>query len=368
MAKTRIACVGGFLGAGKTTVLASAVRELMSRGLRVGVITNDQGNNLVDTAVMRELGVPAEEVGGGCFCCRFDDFLAHAGRICEQHNPHIILAEAVGSCTDLAATVYEPLRRFHADRFDLAPLSVVVEPDRLTQFFRQAESGFPTAVSYLFEKQLAEAELILLNKSDLIDPAEGDEFSRMLQEHAGPIPVHLMSARDGSGIAAWVDQLLGEPTEGGSTLDIDYELYGEAEAALAWLNATVDAVAPRPFAPNSLGETVIGQIRQNCSNANATIAHLKILVATSSGCDRIAIAADDARAEWSSDTEFTPVSEASIIINARVNTSAERLREIVEQALASSSEQTGETLTVQDIQAFLPSPPKPRYRLQAQSR
>jgi G3E family GTPase len=44
--KVITACVGGFLGAGKTTALVAAARELIRRGLRVGIITNDQGGSL----------------------------------------------------------------------------------------------------------------------------------------------------------------------------------------------------------------------------------------------------------------------------------------------------------------------------------
>src|SRR5262249_61287111 len=69
VSKVLIACVGGFLGAGKTPALVAAARELIKRGLRVGIITNDQGGLLVDTEVMRDLGLPAEEITGGCFCC-----------------------------------------------------------------------------------------------------------------------------------------------------------------------------------------------------------------------------------------------------------------------------------------------------------
>lgn len=41
---------GGFLGAGKTTAVGKLAGRLTEKGLRVGLITNDQGRNLVDTA------------------------------------------------------------------------------------------------------------------------------------------------------------------------------------------------------------------------------------------------------------------------------------------------------------------------------
>src|SRR5260370_41325563 len=72
--KARIACVGGFLGSGKTTAVIEAAQRLVERGLRICIITNDQGHQLVDTALVRSRGINAAEIGGGCFCCRFDEF------------------------------------------------------------------------------------------------------------------------------------------------------------------------------------------------------------------------------------------------------------------------------------------------------
>ena len=50
-----------------------------------------------------------------------------------------IIAEAVGSCTDLQATVVRPLRKYHGDQFSVAPLTTIVDPHRLRGFARAAE-------------------------------------------------------------------------------------------------------------------------------------------------------------------------------------------------------------------------------------
>src|SRR5262245_17627515 len=69
----RFVMVGGFLGAGKTTMLARLARMYAAKGLRVGVVTNDQAHDLVDTNTFRRQGLAVEEVPGACFCCRFDE-------------------------------------------------------------------------------------------------------------------------------------------------------------------------------------------------------------------------------------------------------------------------------------------------------
>src|SRR5438876_3541074 len=115
--------VGGFLGAGKTTAVARLAARLTSQGVRVGLITNDQGRNLVDTAMLRSRGFATEEIPGGCFCCRFNSLVEAAQHLTAHSRPEVFIAEPVGSCTDLLATVTYPLRRLYGEDFQVAPVS-----------------------------------------------------------------------------------------------------------------------------------------------------------------------------------------------------------------------------------------------------
>ncbi len=78
---TKLILVGGFLGAGKTTLLLAAGKELRARGLRVGLVTNDQSDQLVDTALATQARLPVVEVAGGCFCCRLPDLLSSLDKL-----------------------------------------------------------------------------------------------------------------------------------------------------------------------------------------------------------------------------------------------------------------------------------------------
>ena len=100
--------VGGFLGSGKTTAIIGAAQLLMAQGKRVGVVTNDQGRYLVDTALFAS-SLPTVEVTGGCFCCNYDNLQARLDQLQASAQPDVIFAESVGSCADLVATVVRPL-------------------------------------------------------------------------------------------------------------------------------------------------------------------------------------------------------------------------------------------------------------------
>ena len=109
---TTLVLAGGFLGAGKTTLLIAASRLLRGRGVRTAMILNDQGGELVDTALASTAGFEADEVTGACFCCRFSDFVRRAEGLLK-HEPQVIFAEPVGSCMDISATILQPLKKFY---------------------------------------------------------------------------------------------------------------------------------------------------------------------------------------------------------------------------------------------------------------
>src|SRR5438128_6554186 len=92
--------IGGFLGAGKTTLIMRAAALLSRQGTRVAVITNDQDVGLVDTMLSNARDFATREVAGGCFCCRFSDLLEAADQLLA-YRPDVIFAEPVGSCVDI---------------------------------------------------------------------------------------------------------------------------------------------------------------------------------------------------------------------------------------------------------------------------
>src|SRR5437868_2395854 len=120
--------VGGFLGAGKTTALARLGRHYEAQGKKVALVTNDQAQDLVDTNSLRAQGFSVAEVPGACFCCRFNDLIGKVEQLQVKERPDVILAEPVGSCTDLVATVVQPLQDLYGQRFRVAPYVVLFKP------------------------------------------------------------------------------------------------------------------------------------------------------------------------------------------------------------------------------------------------
>src|SRR5437016_11602996 len=198
--KSRYLMIGGFLGAGKTTSVARLAERLTKQGLRVGLITNDQGSELVDTKMLRSRGFATEEIAGGCFCCRFNSLVDAANKLTAATAPDVFIAEPVGSCTDLVATVTYPLRRIYGNDFTIAPLSVLVDPIRALRILGVEAGGkFSDKVRYIYLKQLEEADLIVINKVELLDSNRSEALRGALRRQFPAKEIMAVSARTGGG-------------------------------------------------------------------------------------------------------------------------------------------------------------------------
>ncbi len=358
--------LGGFLGAGKTTAIAELARRMSESGLRVGLISNDQSTGLVDTGVLRARGFSVEEIAGGCFCCRFDSLLDAADKLSRDFAPDVFLAEPVGSCTDLVATVSYPLRRIYGDRFTIAPLSVLVDPSRAARILG-LESGRPFSekVVYIYTKQLEEADIIVLNKCDSIDAALRDRLLEALRHRYPRAEVFACSSRDALGLEPWFDRLLKSECGGERpTMDLDYERYGEGEALLGWLNATIRVSAPDGFIPDDLLLRLAADVGARVTDAGAEIAHLKMTLDAGDIAGKlsaVSLVRSGALPELR-DSLPDEVNAATLILNLRAEADPDLLHQSVELAIAEMASRSSMELTVEHLESFKPGQPRPVHR------
>jgi Ni2+-binding GTPase involved in maturation of urease and hydrogenase len=337
--------VGGFLGAGKTTLILKAAEILHRRGLRVAVVMNDQDAGLVDTLHSRALNLPASEVAGGCFCCRFSDFLDAADRL-ASYQPQIIFAEPVGSCVDLSATILQPLLAFHQSTYRLAPLTVLLDPPTAVRLQR---GDLNPELEFLIRKQIAEADLLCLTKQDL-DP----ELPRL----TFPLDCYL-SARSGAGVESWIDEIVSSNrVVGAHLLDVDYDQYALAEAALGWLNLHVSLHLGAPAAPTSVAGPLLDLLESQLTASGIEIAHLKLFDRAASGWVRASISSNRAEALPEGELLAEPSLDHELAINLRALGDPELLRAIVIRTIETFDAQ----FRIRHLGAFRPPRPIPEHR------
>ncbi|MGH2510878.1 MAG: GTP-binding protein, partial [Ktedonobacteraceae bacterium] len=345
----RLMLVGGFLGAGKTTLLLQSAQLLAAKGYRVGIVTNDQAQDLVDTALVRAQNIPVREVAGGCFCCRFPDLLTSIQRLQEEVHPDVILCEPVGSCTDLVATIFRQLHTYYPAQFHLAPLTVLVDPQR-------DQAYFPSEVSYIYYKQLAEANVIAISKSETLDGNQMDKKIQELQELYPHAYVTGISTKTGVGLDAWLERCLQQSSTLEHTLEMDYDLYAQGEARLGWLNAHISLLAPTPFSPQDWMAQMLRIIEQQCAIKSAAVAHIKLHVTSSNTSWKVSLTQLGNPASWDTCPTEVAIREAQAIINARVGTDPSTLEALTRRALEEVQSSSGIQYAITNLECFSPLP------------
>lgn len=364
MKNIRFLMIGGFLGAGKTTAIARLARRYMEQGMSVGLVTNDQAYGLVDTQSLRSQGFRVGEVPGACFCCKFDDLIETASELSADAVPDVIITEPVGSCTDLVATVIEPLRQLHGDRYEIAPLAVLFKPEHGRKILRNEKLGFSPKAAYIFLKQIEEADIVAINKVDKLKPGEIDELIRLVQQRFPGKEVLAVSARDGHGFDELVAALAGPPRHHHEMMQVDYDVYAEGEAELGWLNCQVvfEHGDSSRFELDGLVLAIVDRLRALLVEHDSEPAHLKVMGQSGDETAIANLVESGPAAELSLASEIK-TGRAELLINARVSAAPEMLEKLVEQAVHSTAEAGGMNAVITGMQRFRPGRPVPTHRI-----
>ena len=339
--------IGGFLGAGKTTAIRRLVRYFDERGAHIAVVTNDQGRSLVDTEMIRASPAMVSEIGGGCLCCKYPE-LESTLAVAADSGVSIALVEAVGSCTDLVATVIAPMARRQPDRFHPAPLSVLVDPWRVREM---GNGAFTPDVQYLFRKQIEEADVIVLTRADLAPP----DVTEVIREINAEAAIVAFSAITGEGLLTW---LAARPARPAAPLVIDYDRYAAAEASLGWLNGLAAVESALSFSPASVVRKLFSFLR------DAAIVHLKVAV-LEPGAGAAALVRPGGALIDDLDKLPAETRAMRLLVNGRIAAPPQELEDLVRRGLALAAAPA--VSSWEQLAAFEPGRPTPVYRFASRS-
>jgi cobalamin biosynthesis protein CobW len=155
--------VSGFLGSGKTTLVRHLLRDAQEKGLRLAIVSNEFGQVGIDRALLGGSDETFVELGGGCVCCRLsDELVVTLEALREKVSPDRVLIETSGVALPYDVQVHfyrEPLARWIGE--DLC--AIVVNAEQLAAGRDLDET---------FEDQVTSADLLVLNKTDLVPAAD----------------------------------------------------------------------------------------------------------------------------------------------------------------------------------------------------
>jgi G3E family GTPase len=354
---TRLIFVGGFLGAGKTTLLYEVNKILNNRGITTGLITNDQAPDLVDTGFLGHSSPNVTEVSGSCFCCDFKALRRAYEKVGSNLKTDIVIAEPVGSCTDLSATLINPIKDMMKTEVTVSPLTVLVEPRRLKEIFEGTSKIHPSA-EYIVKKQLEESDIIAITKSDLYSPVEIDSLSGKVKENFPDYEIMTLSARTGEGIEKWLDIVLNGKPSGIHIADIDYEIYAEGEAVLGWLNCSL-SLTGKEIDWDSFIRRFMEDLSSEFDKKRIPVGHVKIIIENGDqyAAANLTGASDTLSFRWYAGSGDT----AKMTVNARVEMKPDELEELVLKIL--SIHLNGNiSMKINRLSSITPGYPKPTYR------
>ncbi|NND75595.1 MAG: hypothetical protein HKN44_11375 [Ilumatobacter sp.] len=344
----------GFLGAGKTTTVRALAHYGESKRHRVAVVTNDQDGDLIDTLVVARSGRAVAEVTGGCFCCRYDDLRAALDHVAAQSAPRYILAESVGSCTDLTATVVRPLERDGG--LGVGPLIAVVDPIRLLSIEAMSPS-----TRYLFERQLLDADLLAVNKCDLLSPASIATVAERLADV--PARTIFYSARTGAGLAELWNLATESRVARTTDLEIDYDEYAAAEAELAWLNRRFTLHSAKVISARDWNDAFLRSVAEHCTASDFEIGHVKVVVRRGELLAKASLTHRDGAPQHDR-TDLRHATAAVGIVNARVACEPDEVEALVERSMEAANRALDtQTQLLPGGGAFAPAAPQPTHRV-----
>lgn len=353
-----IALIGGFLGSGKTTAIVRACQHLMQANKNVGVITNDQGEQQVDSAYVQAFGIPAREVSNGCFCCNYNQLderirsLEQAGLSC------MIFAESVGSCSDLVATIAKPFHQFNPET--KVVISVFADAELMVALLEDRASFLEETVRYIYKKQLEETDLLIVNKTDLISQDQLRMLREVLQREYSRKTILYQSAFNDDNIIRWLRAMDDFVADTRSSLVIDYDQYAQGEAELAWLDKRIEVHTNLGNAV-FVTEKIIGNLFDRIQQDRLAIGHLKFFVEGDGWCEKVSFTT--ASSGEMTRLPFPETNLVTLLINARVQTESVAVTNLVEDVIDHAMRTFGCVVVKGKWSAFKPGYPRPTHRM-----
>lgn len=345
MAKTKYMVTSGFLGAGKTTSMLAFARSINVRWGKAAILANDLGaSNIVDADFTATSDVLTTSIAGNCICYQHENLVDKLRQLVSG-GATVIFSDIPGCGIGALDHVYLQLVEREPDEFELMPFTCIVDPERMRMLMEgEGDINLPGEMRFLLDAQMAEADLIVLNKIDLLTAPEIEKRLALIRTLHPDTPVMTMSAKTGEGVDAVVDFLMTHRAAA-EHREIGYgsEAFMAAERLLSWYNRRVffEQREDRAVDFNAVIDEVFEGIREGLKKAGANVPHLKAFAA-GQGEDffKASLIGVDYPVEY--DRKLTgSYSAISVIINARAAAESELMAQVVDDTLDAVAQKYG---------------------------
>jgi len=356
--KTRFLVLGGYLGAGKTTLavnLARTLRETKDRS--VAIITNDQGDVLVDTEFTKDAGFDVREILGGCFCSNFDEFVSSARTLVSAGRPDIIIAEPIGTSTNLMGSVVAPLRSLYPNEFDVAPFSVVIDCIRAADILSGTKERNVESVDLIPAHQIKEAEVVILSKADLVRPDVVAEIRGRLKQMLPDAEVIETSSSDLRNIDKIIDIILSDRTSTKVAERDDNKGFAFEKAKLGWYSGTFAITPDGKVDMYSMSSDIMKGVAK--VYGPRSIVHVKVIISSPEASAKMSLVQESIQVDGIYGSRFIS-GPGKLVLNARVISPPKRLEDTMRKIIASLDTYPAKIEKVSES-CFSPKPESPSH-------
>ncbi len=357
--KTRMLVLGGYLGAGKTTLavnLAKALKE--RRDKSVSIIMNDQGDVLVDTEYSKDAGFDTRDIMGGCFCTNFDKFVASARTLVSTGKPDVIIAEPIGTSTNIMSSVVAPMRSLHPDEFSVAPFTVVVDCVRALDILSEKKERDIDTVDIIPAHQMKEAELIILSKTDLVSKETVAEIRKAIDNILPGIRIIETSSADLRNIDEIMDFILSDEISTKTPLGEKNQGFAFEKAKLGWYSGTFDLIPKDDVDMYSL-ETDLMRGIANEYGAKS-IVHVKVIIESPEAAAKMSLVQETMQVDGIYGSRYVKT-KGKLVLNARVVSPPKRLEETMRRLVDEAQKKYPMELVMTGEKCFTPKPESPSH-------
>jgi len=278
----------------------------------------------------------------------------------EEADADVIIAEPVGSCTDLSATIVQPLKGKIGRELLVSPLSVMADPAHLTDILNGGTGGLHPSAAYIFRKQLEESDIILISKSDLIEFNDLALLKDKVKLNFPDADVMTVSAITGEGIEEWLEEVMNRTDAGQRLAVVDYDIYAEGEAVLGWLNSNIE-LNGESTDWDAFAQKLLQELSQEFDSRNASVGHVKIILENG---DNYLMGNLTGKTNTLNLRGSAGISKkAMLTLNARVEMSPEVLEEIVRKILDANSN-GNLSVKIVALRCLSPGRPNPTFRFE----
>ncbi|MDR0334486.1 MAG: hypothetical protein LBH69_01180, partial [Methanomassiliicoccaceae archaeon] len=271
--------------------------------------------------------------------------------------PDIIIAEPIGTSTNLMGSVVAPLRTLYPNEFDVAPFTVVIDCIRAAEILSGSKEKNIESVDLIPAHQIKEAEVIILSKADMVRPEAVANIKENLKTILPDADVIETSSSDLRNIDKIIEMILSDRVSTKVAERDNNRGFAFEKAKLGWYSGT--------FAITPIGRVDMYSMSSDIMRGVAkeygpkAIVHVKVIISSPEAAAKMSLVQESIQVDGIYGSRFIS-GEGKLVLNARVISPPKRLEDTMRKIIDSLSSYPVRIERISES-CFSPKPESPSH-------